>query len=195
VSTTRQFKQTGLLRQHQSLTRTGETMTDKQEMIQAMNAELNENALIINKNITFDEWEAIGQQLGAMGKGLMFWIGDWLTYGEQAFADKYSQAMDITGYSYRTVRQAKYIATKFTPEMRKSNLTFTHYTAVAGEEQEVAVRLLNDASNQNMTVDELKEHRKGQHHPVDQNQLASPGSTKHTVTCPHCNETFEIELE
>jgi len=123
--------------------------------------EITQSALILKPGITFEQWQAMGENLGAIAKSVMFWIGDWINYGESAFGEKYAQAMDITGYSYRTVKQAKYIAKKFPPEERDERLTFTHYTAVAGEPPEKARQLLNEAIEQDLTVEELKLHRKG----------------------------------
>ncbi len=145
--------------------------------------EITHNALIIHDGMSFDEWMTLGKQLSDITKGLMFWVGDWLVYGENAYGEAYAQAMDATGYSYKTIRQAMYIARKFPVDMRDERLTFTHYTVVAGEEQEKALELLTYAAENELTVEELREKRRGNPKPKKPKMC----------TCPECGKEFEIK--
>lgn len=139
-------------------------------------------ALHLNKNITFEEWQEIGSHLSALAKGMLFWVGDWLNYGEKTYGESYAQAMDITGYSYATVKMAKYISSKFPPEDRNEKLTFTHYSAVVGEDKTKALQLLDKAANDELSVKELKGLRSETAPP-------KPEKTK-TCLCPHCHRSF-----
>lgn len=156
----------------------------EQAIIPTGKGEITQTAMIFTGKLEFDEWLQIGQQLKAMSQGLMFWIGDWLNYGEERYGEAYAQAMDVTGYSYRTVKQAKYIANKFPPDERSDDLTFTHYTAVAGEEPERAKELLQQAATESLTVEELKIVRRG-------TDMSSP--TEEKVPCPTCGQMYHAE--
>ena len=168
--------------------------------------EVTTSSMILKPGISFEEWQLIGDQLGGIAKGVMFWIGDWLVFGEEQYGEKYAQAMEITGYSYRTVKQAKYIAKKFPPKKRDERLTFTHYTAVAGEETEKAVEMLTFAAEHELTVEDLKVHRRGEPVESDDNKLEfddtentepveEPETVEVETTCPHCHKKFDLEIE
>ena len=159
--------------------------------------DITQTAMLFTGNLDYDEWVNIGHQLKAMSQGLMFWVGDWLNYGEEHYGEMYAQAMDITGYSYRTVKQAKYIAKKFPPEARNDALSFTHYTAVAGEEPERAKALLDQAINESLTIDELKRLRKPEKEKPEndipqtaESQPEDPQAGREIAVCPHCGQNY-----
>jgi len=157
-------------------------MTEENSIIPSGKGEITQTAMTFTGNLEFEEWLQIGHQLKAMSQGLMFWIGDWLNYGENRYGENYAQAMDVTGYSYRTVKQAKYIAHKFPAEERNDELTFTHYTAVAGEEPERAKELLITAVKDSLTVEELKTLRRG--------EKEETSSDHEPLVCPHCGQVM-----
>ena len=127
-------------------------------LVPADKGEIRENALILKPGISYEEWAGIAKSLAAMQKGLLFWVGDWLQYGEASYGEMYAQAAEDTGYSPATLRQCKYIAAKFPPEVRDDRLTFNHYAAVAGADN--ALELLSEAAEQEMSVADLRQRRK-----------------------------------
>lgn len=150
-------------------------------------AQATTTGLSIKDGIEFAQWEAIGHELGNVNQGLLWWIGDWLNYGERTYGETYAQAMDATGKSYATVKQAAYMAKKFPPETRREGLTFSHYGVIAGMDDKQSQPLLQKAEKQEWTVSQLKEER-----AKVENKPPKPPKTT-SVTCPHCHKAFNLE--
>jgi hypothetical protein len=66
--------------------------------------------LIIPEGMPFDRWEGLGVDLRKAAKGIQFWIGDWIRYGENAYGERYTQALDLTGREYQTLRNYVFVA-------------------------------------------------------------------------------------
>lgn len=82
---------------------------------------------IINPDMDFEEWEAIGQQLQAMQKCLRWWVGDWINFGESRYGETYVQAIDATERSYQWLADSKWVCSKIEPSDRRTGLTFAHH--------------------------------------------------------------------
>src|ERR1039457_2825142 len=55
---------------------------------------LTPTGLIVQGAPPFDEWAQCGTLLRRMKGAVQFWIGDWLNFGEHAYGEKYSQALE-----------------------------------------------------------------------------------------------------
>jgi hypothetical protein len=84
-----------------------------------------------NEELTFDEWDALGQQLAPVGKSIGFIIGDWINYGEGRYGEKYEDALNRTGLAYNTLRHYAYVARKVEMCVRKHNLDYCIHATVA----------------------------------------------------------------
>lgn len=157
------------------------------DMMEIPNAVVTPTSLVIKDGIPFDSWKTIGHQLGQVNQGLLWWIGDWLNYGEKAYGESYAQAMDETGKAYNTVKQAAYMAKKFPQETRRDTLTFSHYGVVAGLPDDLCIRLLDLAEDNKWTVGDLKEKRKEM-----ENKQDVITEKQKLVTCPACGHEFEL---
>lgn len=62
----------------------------------------------------------------------MWWVGDWLNYGERKWGEMYTQAIEVTGLSYQTLRDSKWVAAKVRLSLRRDNLSFSRHKEVAG---------------------------------------------------------------
>ena len=82
-------------------------------------------------DLSFDEWEALGQQLAPVGKSIGFIIGDWINYGEKRWGDKYEEAIKRTGMAYQTLRDFAYVARRVDLSFRNDKLDFVHHRVVA----------------------------------------------------------------
>lgn len=96
----------------------------------------------------FDEWQALGLQLQQMERSVMWWIGDWLRFGERRYGETYAQAVEATGYSKSHLQDAMYVAKAFEPSARAENLSWTHHREAASlplvERAEVLARAAAD---------------------------------------------------
>lgn len=66
--------------------------------------------LIIPEGMQFERWEGLGGDLRKAGKGIQFWIGDWIRYGEHEYGEKYKQAIEVTGKAEKTLRNYVFVA-------------------------------------------------------------------------------------
>lgn len=109
-----------------------------------------------DNNLPFEKWQAIGSTLRFLEKSVLFWIGDWINYGEKAYGEKYAQAMESTGYDYQTLRDAAYVASNVELSLRNDKLSFNHHKAVAPLEKDQQEMFLNKAQAEEMPYRELR---------------------------------------
>jgi DNA modification methylase len=118
---------------------------------------LAETGLIVDGDPTYEEWEMCGEFLKQAEKAVQFWIGDWVNYGERKWGEMYAQALEATDNEYQTLANYKYVADNVDFSRRRENLSFSHHAEVAKlppEQQEV---FLEKASEQGLSVRELRQ--------------------------------------
>lgn len=120
-------------------------------------ATLTRTGLTITGDMPYDRWEFLGQKLRAFEGSVMWWLGDWLNYGEAAYGEKYSQALDATEYSYQTLRQAAQVAKALPVFSRLNTLSWSHHQEVAGLEPAEQDAILGKAVQHGMSRKELRE--------------------------------------
>lgn len=84
-----------------------------------------------NEELSFDEWDDLGQKLAPIGKSIGFIIGDWINYGEIRWGNKYEEALGRTGLAYTTLAHYAYVARRVQFCFRKQNLDYTIHATVA----------------------------------------------------------------
>jgi hypothetical protein len=84
-----------------------------------------------HEELSFEEWEALGQKLAPVGKSIGFIIGDWINYGENRWGDKYEDAIKRTGMAYQTLRIYAHVARRVQLFARTNKLDFVHHLVVA----------------------------------------------------------------
>ena len=87
--------------------------------------------LQFHQNLSFEEWNDLGQKLAPIGKSIGFIIGDWINYGETAYGEKYEEALAKTGLAYQTLMNFAYVARKVEISLRKENLDWYQHATVA----------------------------------------------------------------
>ncbi len=97
-----------------------------------------------------------GESLQQMERSIMWWVGDWLNYGERRYGEMYAQAVDATGYENGTLRTAKWVAGSFELSMRMDNLTWTHHQIVAALPSDERAALLTKAGRDGWTCADLR---------------------------------------
>lgn len=88
-------------------------------------------SLELPESMTFEEWQGLGGALQAVAKGVMWWIGDWLRYGEKRWGEMYAQAVEETGRDDGALRNAKYVAERFHLSRRHDKLSWSHHYEAA----------------------------------------------------------------
>ncbi len=84
-----------------------------------------------HQDLSFDEWDALGQKLAPIGKSIGFIIGDWINYGDKRYGEKYDEALAKTGLSYQTLMNYAHVARKVEIYLRKENLDWSQHATVA----------------------------------------------------------------
>jgi hypothetical protein len=87
--------------------------------------------LYISTNLSFDEWELAGRRISGIVDSSCWWLGDWLVYGKNQYADRYQRGIEAVGLQYQTLRNYAWVARRFPFSRRRSGLTFQHHSEIA----------------------------------------------------------------
>jgi hypothetical protein len=108
-------------------------------------------------DLSFEEWEKIGEKLGDAERSMGLMIGDWINYAENKWGEKYNEAIACTGLEYRTLRNYAYVARRVQLSYRYDNLTFNHhYTVAKLKDAEEQKHWLDQAAKHDLGVDRLR---------------------------------------
>lgn len=123
-----------------------------------LRGELGDTGYSLPAGLTFDEWVAEGPTLATMARSAMWWLADWLIYGERTFGSDrvYAVLEEATGLSYTTLRNYHWVAERIPPAERRPELEFSHHRAVAALEPTQRNELLDKAAERGMTEGELR---------------------------------------
>lgn len=123
---------------------------------------MREDALELRPDTPIEAWEDIGRRLGRLGRGVKWYIGDWLRIGEHLYGEKYAQAMEATGYEYQTLVNMHHVCSRVAPETRRGpELSYAHHAEVARFETAAEqAAWLRRAIDNKWTVRELREQIK-----------------------------------
>lgn len=87
--------------------------------------------LDLPESLTFEDWVEVGDKLRTVEQSVMWWIGDWLRFGERRYGEMYAQAVELTGYSEQTLTNAKWVSSKYEISNRLENLPWAHHQIAA----------------------------------------------------------------
>jgi hypothetical protein len=117
---------------------------------------VSETAWAPPSDLRFEEWEQVGVMLGRIGRARRWWIGDWVNHGERAYGEKYTLAIDATGYEYQTVANCAYVAKAIEPSRRREGLSWSHHAEVAALEPSEQEAWLDRAQAEGLTRNGLR---------------------------------------
>jgi hypothetical protein len=86
--------------------------------------------LALPARLPFERWLDIGMQLSAATTSVAWCLGDWLAFGERAYAGRYRQAVEATCLDYQTLRNYAWVARRFAMSRRPDTLSFGHHAEV-----------------------------------------------------------------
>ncbi|MFF7934458.1 LmbU family transcriptional regulator [Streptomyces sp. NPDC007940] len=89
--------------------------------------------------LSFEEWERAGRQLSGLLNSSSWWLGDWLVYGKDQYADRYDRGIRAAGLQYQTLRNYAWVSRRFELRRRRPALSFQHHAELASlpvEDQE-----------------------------------------------------------
>jgi hypothetical protein len=161
---------------------------------------LTNTAWHVDGTLNLREWLNYGRHLGALGRGVAWWIGDWLRYGSTVYGERYARAARITGYDAQSLMNMSYVASRFEPSRRRPGLSWSHHAelaALAPDEQE---HWLDRAEQHRMSVHALRLEVRTSRRITGKAAEAAPHPHKPHVDanqpqliCPHCKCPIEVE--
>lgn len=107
--------------------------------------------------LTWSEWDSIGDTLSAMSKSLLWWIGDWVIYGEAIFGEQSWQSITPEQFPDSTVRGAVWLARIFPPPARTWQLPVSTYQTAARFAPEIRRAILNRAEKEHLSRDQVRD--------------------------------------
>jgi hypothetical protein len=87
--------------------------------------------LQLPRRLPFEKWLSIGSQLADICTSSAWCLGDWLVYGEEAYAGRYRDAIEQTSLDYQTLRNYAWVVKRFSLSRRRDTLSFGHHAEVA----------------------------------------------------------------
>lgn len=145
------------------------------------------------ENMEYPEWLAAGHRLGAIGRGSQWWIGDWLLFGTAKFGERYVEASKVTGYDIKSLRNMRYVASRFEPSLRRDDLNWSHHALLAAFDVAEQRHWLERAAVDRLSVDdlrcELRAACRGQY-----GADVDPGAEEPaTLVCPNCGASVPLK--
>jgi hypothetical protein len=142
-------------------------------------------------------WAEAGRRLGAIGRGVGWWIGDWLRYGNRRFGERYARAKRITGYDVQTLMNMAYVASRFEPTRRRESLSFSHHAELAAFAQPAQDRWLDRAEGERLSVRCLREELRRERRELEKDPASNveplPTRSSPTLVCPRCGVRMHAE--
>jgi hypothetical protein len=169
-----------------------EQMTDD-SLIQTRNENFTAICWQPPEDMEFDEWERVGYVLQQMDASLPWWIGDWLNYGEYAYGEAYTQAVQITGKPIGVLQNYKWVAHKIPPESRREWLSWSHHRAVATFAPEIQNRWLDRAENGELSVTDLQREIQQENMALLPPEVMDNGNDNHKAQL--IEEELDLDVE
>jgi hypothetical protein len=139
---------------------------------------------IPQEELDLHAWVTLGKRFGRMGRGVQWWIGDWLRYGSARWGEKYADAARITGYDPGSLRNMVCLANEFDLSRRRDTLAWSHHAAVAGLVQQEQERWLDHAERAKLSVADLRLTLRASHRSEETAPPKRQPSRHEAKTCP-----------
>jgi hypothetical protein len=125
--------------------------------LQLPGCELSAVGMVIQRDLPFEEWQQIGTALHTIEGSVLWWIGDWLNYGERKWKETYEEAALATGLAYGTLRDAVMMSKAFSLSRRRDKLTWSHHREVCSLHESEQDHFLDEAEKENWSRAKLRQ--------------------------------------
>ena len=167
-------------------------------------ATINDVSWCAAEDMSFSEWLEYGRRLGVMGRSAGWWIGDWLSYGNHVFGERYVRASRITGYDAQTLMNMAYVASRFEASRRRGKLSWSHHAEIAAMEPGEQDHWLERAEADRLSVRCLREsirrerlRKKAEDAAAERESSATAeAEDPHAdLVCPSCGHVFPTDSD
>ena len=151
----------------------------------AKSGALTATAFTLDKEISYDKFEALCAYFGRMNRSCSWWIGDLIVYGEKVYGETYAQAAAATGLAPQTLMNRAYVCNAIPPERRVPELSFSTHSVVASKDAKEQTKWLRLAAKHGWTREQLvREIHEAENPGVEQEVLPPENGQKATVVAP-----------
>lgn len=130
------------------------------------------------RDLTWEQFERLGQFLGTLGQAYCWWVGDLLLYGEDLFGEEYAQIEASLPHSLHTLENYRSVAKRIPWNRRRPGLSFGAHETVAYLEPEKRDEWLDKAEAEGWKREEMRNAVR------DAKEL--PTAEKSPERCPTC---------
>jgi DNA modification methylase len=127
---------------------------------------LTSTALEVRGTPDFTLWQRAGARLDRLHGSLMWWLGDWVRYGEARFGEQHRAVLEATGYKYQTIANAKWVASRIDCSRRRETLSFGHHAEVAALDPAAQSSWLTAAEREGWSLRTLRHRLAAAHTPL-----------------------------
>lgn len=148
---------------------------------------------LTNPDMSYDRWESLGRFFGRIGRAHLWWVGDWLIFGDDVFGhaaaqgveattkERYSEAERVTGFDHGTLLNVRSICARVARPRRRKELGFWIHSEVAALEADDQTMWLQAAIDNGWTRDKLRAAVRGKNvddpEPADLEEPVDRGPT------------------
>lgn len=143
--------------------------------------------------VDFEQWVHSGRKLGALGRGVGWWIGDWLRFGNDRYGERYAQASRITGYDAQTLMNMVYVASRVDPSRRRESLSWSHHAEIAPLTSDEQEYWLDKAAALRLSVKDLRLMRREERRRTTLLAPAAERDESHAAVCPECGRAMSAD--
>jgi hypothetical protein len=129
---------------------------ERREQFKVRGAVPSRTGMRFDPRLPFEEWHQLGKQLSMHANASVWWLGDWLAFGQAKYGRRYKQAITITGLDYQTLRNYAVVSRRFEMSRRRDKLSFQHHAEVCPLSDEEQEAWLERAEARGWTRNELR---------------------------------------
>ena len=139
------------------------------------------------------EWSALGRRFGEIGRCSQWWLGDWISYGNAKFGERYSRAVKLTGYDVQSLMNMVYVASRFEIYRRRENLSWSHHATLAPLDVDSQEHWLTRALADRLSVADLRVELRGRQQATKEAPaVQAPEPAYATLVCPNCGQAVPL---
>lgn len=158
-------------------------------------------SLEIRKGMQFERWLELGEFLRLLAKGIQFYVGDWIRYGEHEYGEMYSQAIEATGRAEATLQNWVFVAQNIDSSRRRELdvVDFSTHAEVASLPPKEQERILSLAEGDKLSkMDVRREVKKTKHRiqnkPSELVFIYSPEAQAYLDKCDKALLDLQVEI-
>lgn len=109
------------------------------------------------EKLTYGQWRTVLERAVGVNRAGPWVVGDTIKYGENAYGEKYTQAVAETGLSPERLRILVWVCSRFEHSRRRGSLSFESHREVASLEGAEQEEWLDRAERNRWTSQELRQ--------------------------------------